>query len=280
MKSMQMKALSLAVLALAGLGVAGSAFAVCPTLTTNTGNSTPGGGGAWTSQTVRGGAFMDIPAAGGGLNSTACMLTENIGATPAANVGAFVSDTSPAAETRYRARWYFDISQLTLTAANFQTRMFNAFANTAPGTFNTDEVRVNVVGGASPVLRFQVADATQASGFKTITSAALPASATGHYYVEFDLNKGTGAGAVLGVTCNAAAAGDPGSFRYWITAEGTASSDASPTGTCSLNNGGWGGVEQANLGLFSTSANFRSGNLSKNFAVDEFDSRRQTFIGQ
>jgi len=282
MKSMQMKALSLAVLALAGLGMAGSAFAVCPTLTTNTGNSTPGGGGAWTSQTVRGGAFMDIPAAGGGLNSTGCKLTSSIGTTPAANVGAFVSDTSPASETRYRARWYFDASTLTLTAANFQAKMFNAFANTAPGTFGTDEINVRVVGGGTPVLRFAVADATQPSGFKTITSAALPVSGTGHYYVEFDLNKGAGAGAVAGVTCNTCAAGDAGCFRYWITAEGTASSDASPTGVCSLNNAGWSGVEQANLGLFTTSANFRANNnsLSKTLAVDEFDSRRQTFIGQ
>jgi hypothetical protein len=271
-----MKALSLAVLALAGLGMAGSALAVCPTLTTNTANSTPGGGGAWTNQTVRGGGFMDITTPG--LNSSSCNLVGNIGATPAPNVGAFVSDTSPASEARYRARWYFDISALTLTAANFQTKIFNAFANTAPGTFNTDEVSVRIVGGATS-LRFLVADATQPSGFKTIT-AALPVSATGHYYVEFDLNTGTGAGAVSGVTCNAANAGDPGSFRYWITAEGTSSSDGSPTGTCSLNNGGWSGVEQANLGLFTTSANFRTNNLSKNFAVDEFDSRRQTFIGQ
>jgi hypothetical protein len=280
MKSMQMKALSLAVLALAGLGMAGSALAACPTLTTNTGNSTPGGGGAWTNQTVRGGAFMDITTPG--LNTTSCNLIGNIGATPAANVGAFVSDTSPGAsggEPRYRARWYFDTSALTLTAANFQTKMFNAFANTAPGTFGTDEVNIRIIGGTAS-LRFVVADATQPSGFKTIT-AALPAAVTpGHFYVEFDLNKGTGSGAVAGVACNTCADGDPGCLRYWITAEGNSSSNGSPTGTCSLNNGGWSGVVQANLGMFTTSANFRTNNLSKNLAVDEFDSRRQTFIGQ
>jgi len=153
---------------------------------------------------------MDITTPG--LNTTSCNLVGNVGAAPAGNVGAFVSDTSPASEARYRARWYFDVSQLTLTSGNFQTRIFNAFANTAPGTFNTDEVRVSLVGGATPTLRFLVADATQPSGFKTITAPApgITGNVNGHYYVEIDLNKGTGAGAVAGATCNTCAAGDAG----------------------------------------------------------------------
>lgn len=281
MKSFRMKALSLAVLGLAGFAIAGSAFAACPTVTTNTGNSTPGGGGAWSSQSVGGGGFLDIITPG--LASTSCGLTVNIGNTPVSNVRGFVSDTSPTDEARYRARFYFDISAQTLTLSNYQTKIFNAFANTAPGTFNTDEVVISLVGGGTPVLRFKVADVTQTSGFKTITSAALPASATGHYYVEFDLNKGVGASPAVGVTCNSCASGDAGCFRYWITAEGTSSSDGSPVGTCSVSNDGWSGVTQANLGLFSTSANYRSNNLlsmGKQLMVDEFDSRRQTFIGQ
>jgi hypothetical protein len=277
MKGFGMKALSLAVVALAGFGMAGAAFGqTCPTVSNKTGNSTPGGGGAWTNQTVGGGGFLDVVT--GGLATTNCKLVVNIGATPLANVRAFVSDTSPAEESRYRARFYFDISALTLAAANYQTKIFNAFANTAPGAFNTDEVSIRLIGGTTS-LRFNVADATQPSGVKTIT-AALPVSAPGHYYVEFDLNKGTGSGAVSGVTCNTCASNDPGCFRYWITAEGTGSTDGSPTGTCSLNNGGWSGVTQSNLGLFTTTANFRTNNLSKNLGIDEFDSRRQTFIGQ
>lgn len=272
MKSFQMKALALAMLGLGGLVMAGSAAAACPTLTTNTGNSTPGGGGAWSSQTVGGGGFMNIVSPG--LNSTSCELAVNIGASPVGNVKALVSDTSPQNEPRYRARFYFDISALTLTLGNYQTEIFDAFANTAPGSFNTDEVKINIVGGATPAVRFRVADAGLASGVQIIT-VPLPASASGHYYVEFDLTSGTGSSST--VACNG---GDPGCFRYWVTAEGTASADASPTGTYSANNGGWSGVKQANLGLYSTSTNFRANNLSKNFAVDEFDSRRQTFIGQ
>jgi len=269
MKSFTMKALAVAVLGLAGIG---SAVAACPTLTTNTGNSTPGGGGAWTSQTVGGGGNMNITSPG--LNSTGCQLVVNVGASPLANVRAFVSDTSPVDEPRYRARFYFDTSALTLTLANYQTEMLNSFANTAPGSFGTDEIEVYLIGGASPALRFLVADAGQASGFKTITQT-LPASANKHYYVEFDLTKGAGSSSV--VACNG---GDAGCFRYWVTAEGTSSSEGSPSGTYSANNNGWSGVTQTNLGLFSTTANFRTNNHSLNLAVDEFDSRRQTFIGQ
>jgi hypothetical protein len=277
MKSFRMKALAVAVLGLAGVG---SAVAACPTISNHTGNATPGGGGAWTSQTVGGGGFMDIITPG--LAGTNCALAVNIGTSPVSNVKALVSDTSPQNEPRYRARFYFNISALTLTAANFQAEMFNAFANTAPGTFNTDEVKIFLIGGGSPALRFKVADATQSSGFKTITAPLPSATTPGHYYVEFDLTSGAGSGAVSGVTCNACTAGAAGCFRYWVTAEGTASSDSSPTGTCSLSNAGWSGVKQANLGLYGTTALFRANNASAaaNLVIDEFDSRRQTFIGQ
>jgi len=110
-----------------------------------------------------------------------------------------------------------------------------------------------------------------------IPSTSILSLSSGSSLVGF-LQAGTGA--VAGTTCNACAAGDAGCFRYWITAEGSSSSEGSPAGSCSLSNAGWSGVTQANLGLFTTTANFRTNNLSKNLAIDEFDSRRQTFIGQ
>jgi hypothetical protein len=163
-----------------------------------------------------------------------------------------------------------------LTLGNDQAEVFNAFANTAPGSFNTDEVEIFLIGGTSPQLRFFVADAGKASGFATISSGALPTSANGHYYVEFDLASGAGSSSTVACTGGAA-----GCFRYWIAAEGAATApvDGSPTGTYSASNAGWSGIKQANLGLFSTSSHFRTDDASKNFAVDEFDSRRQTFIG-
>jgi hypothetical protein len=269
-----MKALALAIVGIAGFAVAGSAFAQsCPTVSSTTGNATPGGGGAWSSQSVGGGGVLNI--ATPGLHGTNCQLVLNVGAAPLANVRGFVSDTSPSDEPRYRARFYFDISALTLSLGNYQTEIFNAFANTAPGTFNTDEIQVYLIGGASPALRFFVADAGQASGFKTITQT-LPAAVTaGHYYVEFDLTKG--AGSSTAVACNG---GDAGCFRYWVVAEGgTAPVDGTPTGTFSANNGGWSGVTQANLGMYGTTKNYRDNNHNANLGVDEFDSRRQTFIG-
>jgi hypothetical protein len=266
MKSFTMKALAVAVLGLAGTSLASAA--TCPS------DPAQSGGGAWSSKSVGGGGALTISSPG--LHSTSCALNVNVGSAPLANVRAFVSDTSPVNEQRYRARFYFDISALTgLTLANDQTEIFDAFSDTAPGTFNTDEIQVFLIGGASKQLRFFVADAGQASGFKTINSGALPTSASGHYYFEFDLTKGAGSSSV--VSC---AGGAAGCFRYWIAAEGgTAPADANPTGTYSASNAGWSGVTQANLGLFGTSAKFRTDNSSKPFQVDEFDSRRQTFIG-
>lgn len=277
MKSFQMKALAAAVLGLGGLVMAGSAFAAtCPTVAAgNIAVGTGGaGGGAWSGQSQGGGGTLSVVSPG--LDSTSCALNIAIGATPAANLKGYVADNSPQSESRYRARFYFDVSGLTLTSANMQTEIFNAFANTAPGTFGTDEIQIYLIGGSSnPALRFLVSDSGKPSGFATITTAALPTSASKHYYVEFDLMKGAGSSTT--VACNG---GDAGCFRYWVAAEGGSTpSDTTPTGTYSANNAGWSGIVQAQLGLYSTSTNFRNNNANKSLSVDEFDSRRQTFIG-
>jgi len=256
MKSFTLKALAVAVLGFAGVG---SAMAVCPTIAG--GNATPGGGGAWSSQSVSADTtFGNAPT---GLNGTSCAVSIKLNAGALSNSRGFVSDTHGPTDigSRYRARFYFDISALQLPLANNQTEIFNAFANTSPASAPTDMIQIFLIGGTKS-LRFLVADSSQGSFFKTIT-APLPAAASGHYYVEFDLNQGA-----------------PGSFRYWITAEGTASTDAAPTGTYAPTNSGWSGVMQANLGRYSTSANFRTNNVGTAFIIDEFDSRRQTFIGQ
>jgi hypothetical protein len=185
-----------------------------------------------------------------------------------------VIDNSAQSESRYRARFFVDISALTLSLANYSTEVFDAFANTAPGSFTTDEVKVFLIGGGSPSVRFLVADSGKSTGVATITQS-LPTSANGHYYIEFDLTKGAGSSSA--VSCSG---GDAGCFRYWVVAEGgTAPTDGSPTGTYSASNAGWSGIIQAQLGLYGTSTNFRANNANKSFTVDEFDSRRQTFIG-
>lgn len=275
MKSFQMKALAAAVLGLGGLVMAGGAFAAtCPTVAAgNIAVGTGGaGGGAWSGQAQGGGGSLSIVSPG--LHGTSCALSVAISGSPVANLQGRVIDNSAQNESRYRARFYVNISSLTLTLANYSTEVFDAFANTAPGTFGTDEVKIFVIGGSTPSLRFLVADAGKATGVSVITSP-LPTSASGTYYVEFDLTKGAGSSSA--VACNG---GDAGCFRYWIVADGgTTPTDASPTGTFSANNAGWSGIVQAQLGLYGTSSNFRTNNANKAIIVDEFDSRRQTFIG-
>jgi len=257
MKSMQMKALSLSVLALAGLGMAGSAFAACPAIPAVSG--TPGGGGAWTSQTVTSQTFGN---AATGLNGTSCALQTSMNAGAASNTKGFVTDASPNNEPHYRARFYVNTAGLTnMTLANEQFRMFSALAVTPPAGVAAEMVILNFVGGATPSFRFLVGDTATPGNYKII-SQSVP-NAGGNYRVEIDLVQGAA-----------------GSFRYWISDAATATSDGSPTGTWTPTNSGWSGVKQVNLGLFGTSTNFRANVSTQPLIVDEFDSRRSTFIGQ
>lgn len=92
----------------------------------------------------------------------------------------------------------------------------------------------------------------------------LPTSANNQYRIEFDLNQGTG----------------PDNFRYWVTDAAATTSDGSPTGTATVDTTGWSGVTGTNMGLFGTTAAFRSALSGMTISFDEFDSRRQTFIGK
>lgn len=260
MKSFKMKTLSMAVTGFAGLALAGSALAVCPT------GATVANGGAWSAQTASVDATLAIVSPG--LNGTSCALQVSLAATPASNVKGYVTDNSPQNEPRYRARFYIDLSSLTnLSTSTQQFETFDAFANTAPGVLTTDELRIYVLG--SGAIRFLVGDSSLPSGAKVI-SVPLPTSATKKYRIEFDLQTGS-----------------PGSFRYWVTDAATTTVDTGtaaaggPTGTYAPTNAGWSGVLTANLGLYSTSVGFRTqvAGPTQTYRLDEFDSRRQTFIG-
>jgi hypothetical protein len=252
----KMKVLSLALVGLCGY--AGSALAVCPTDPAQP-------IGAWTSKSVTTATWIiSTP----GLASTACKLDVAINVGAFANAKVFVTDDSPVDEPRYRARFYFNIAALTgLTLGNQQTKIFNASATTGPALTSPSEVTIGLLGGTpTNAIRMLVANATQPNKFTTVT-AVLPASASGTYYVEFDLTQGASTPA--------------NNFRYWVADAATATSDASPTGTATVDTTGWSGVTTANLGLFGTSAAFRAPPVGGQvLSVDQFDSRRQTFIGQ
>src|SRR5574338_1636236 len=104
MKSFKMKALALATLGL----FAGGAIAACPSISGTSGS--PGGGGAWSSQTVTAMAFGN---AATGLNGTSCALQISMNSGAAPNTKGYVTDTSPQNEPHYRARFYVNTTGLT-----------------------------------------------------------------------------------------------------------------------------------------------------------------------
>lgn len=247
--STKMKLLSLAILGLGGIALAGSAAAQsCP--------STPD---AWSSSNVGGNGTMTIGSPG--MNSTNCKLELTIGTLP--NTRALVTDNSPSNEPRYRARFYLDLSGAvsSLTVPNQQVLIFSSLADNGPPTVNTSELYMTLLGsGSGPAVRMYVANGTS---YKIVT-VPLPSSSNNQYRIEIDLSQGTGSN----------------NFRYWVTDAAATTNDTSPTGTESVDNTGWSGVTMTNLGLFTTSAAFRTAVSGKTIAFDEFDSRRQTFIGK
>lgn len=286
MKSFQMKALALAVLGLAGFGMTSSAFAVCPTAVTTTGTTTPGGGGAWSAQYINSDATFAIPSPG--MNGTNCELALSIGTL--SNSRVFVQDNSPNNEQRYRARFYLDLNNLVTggnwTLSNQTVVVHRVNDTTSPAQFSSDQIVVRIAGAASTrTVRFFVADANQGSGAQAIT-VPLPASANNQYRIEYDLQIGTAATSTANGCTTMPAAGN-GCFRYWVNAASDASGlDSAPTGSYTINNSGWSGAKTSFLGLSTGTLAFRSGNgtvggnAGKVIAFDEFDSRRQTFIGQ
>lgn len=293
MKSFQMKALALATLGLGGLVMAGSAFAACPdpTLNSNTGYKVPNG--PWAGEFV---TNATIASATPGLASTNCKMVVGFTATGGVvpgNARSYVSDNSAQNEPRYRARFYVDLSQLSnqFTNGSQQLTIFSAGANNFPSTAskanaNAAEVQLKLIGGAPPIFRFIVADFGQPSGYRIVSfNAPTPA---GVNRIEFDYNTGTGSTCAPGNT--------NGSFCAWVTDGAATSAENAPT-TAGLvgpnpynlsaasfdatGTNGWSGVVFANLGISGASGPLQvSAAGTQLIAFDEFDSRRQTFIGQ
>ena len=247
----KMKTLSLAVLGLVGFGATGVAMAQCPASV-----SPP-----WTQQLLLQGVVGSVT---GGYDATACRLRAalNQNGSPAAKAG--VLDQTPANETRYRAQFIVDASGITLTAANRAATVFNVIggASAPGGTGNIVQtfLRGNGTGAA---LRFLVGDTAQPSLYR-IVDVTLPNQA-GANRVEIDLTVAAGTG----------------SFRYWVTNASASTADGSPTGSVTgLANSVWTGVDQVVLGLAGASTFWRQNFTNTNFVYfDQFDSRRQTFIG-
>jgi len=246
----KMKTLSLALFGLAGFAFAGSAMAQCPASLSPPWSATNIGGGTSAASSVT-----------GGYSSTACRLQSSLGNSGAAR--AQVRDDTPANETRYRAQFIFDPVSLSGAGGTNQADIFLA---NAPAAFNglLRLVKIQYAGSGAGTKRVIFTVACNNGGTNTCSLPQdLPVQA-GPNRIEFDLTVGAG-----------------GTFRYWVTPLATVTSDGSPTNSITVTGGnaGWVGVDQAYLGLASPSAAYRTVNTGLNGFFDQFDSRRQTFIG-
>lgn len=251
------KTLSLAVLGLAGMSFAGASMAQCPSTVGQ--NQTPPG--VWSAglQTQ-----ASLTVVSPGFATTSCKLRTalNQNSSPAAKAAAV--DQTPNAEQRYRARFIVG-SAIALTQASRSALIFNAVGPTAAPGGTQNALQIFLLGnGTGKSLRFLIGDTTQPTQYRQV-DIALP-NQNGENRVEIDLTFGA----------------SNGQLRYWVTDQATATTDGAPTATVTgLANSAWGGVDQAVLGLAGASGLWRSNFTNTSFVdFDEFDSRRQTFIGQ
>jgi hypothetical protein len=265
MKSFTMKALAVAVLGMGGMSVASAV--TCPS------DPAQSGGGAWSTKSVAADASLAITSPG--LNGTNCALTLAIGAL--SNSRSFVSDSSPQNEQRYRARFYLNTAGLTnFTVSNQTINLMRVNDTTGPAQFTSDELVVKFAGGATPTIRFFASDSNSVSG-ATQLAVPLP-DALGNYRVEVDIQIGTGTtNATHG--CDAMPA-TGGCLRVWVSKASDATVEATPSASARVNNSGWSGAKTLFLGMSVGSPQYRSAHAGATLVFDEFDSRRQTFIGQ
>jgi len=194
----------------------------------------------WTAVAAIGGTATIV---GPGYAGSACHLASTI--TGDASSFATVEDDTPTAEPRYRAQFIIDPSALTGLGATDAAYIFTANSSTGP------QVSLSVVGdGASGwLVSYNVPDTT-APGGSDVGSFSLTA---GENHVEFDLD-------------------NSGHFSFWVNNN----VEASPNFTTTTFANGGATIETAFMGLAGPTPNFVHG---QPVGFDQFDSRRQTFIG-
>lgn len=235
------KVLSLALLGLAGFGFAGSALAGCPA------SPVP----PWTAVNALGGTAV---IAAGGYAGTPCRLDSAL--TGDVTSFATVEDDSPSAEPRYRVQFIIDADSLT-GGLGIVDGAYIFTATSAAG--GNPPISLSIVGDGAGTnyVSYNVPDAN-ASGGADVGSIALSA---GQNYVEFDLDNG-------------AVSGTP-HFSIWVNNN----VEGSPNFTTSTFNNNSAVVDTAFLGLAGATGSYLSSFNGTAVGFDQFDSRRQTFIG-
>jgi hypothetical protein len=254
-----MKTLLVALAGLSSFAVAGAAFADC----------VDGNLSAWSAPSF-GGGDSAVHVVAGGYDGSACKMAVNLGDNGTAH--GQVRDDSPNNETRYRAQFIFDPVNLNAANGTNQSIIFLANSNLI---YKNRLALVKMLysgsgGGTKRVFIIGACDndATQNQCQAIVT---LP-NQTGPNRIEVDLTVG---------------ANGVGALRYWVN-------DAATTGLLDASgisipltggNAGWVGVKTVFMGMSTPTLNFRSAvagngqNVDKVVFFDQFDSRRQTFIG-
>lgn len=193
------------------------------------------------------------------MGGTSCGLQVT---TSVQNSGAekhYVQDSSPSGEQRYRAAFCVDPNSVNLPSSGTYRRLklHMAQCGSGAGCSNYDIVQFKLQSDASGnySLRSFVRDLnTNTGGYKKKFDVPL---ADAPNRVEYDLDIASG------------------TFKLWVNA--TAETDAPIISFSGLNLSSWsGGVNQARLGFMDRGINVTTG---QTYYLDEFESRRQTFIG-
>lgn len=176
----------------------------------------------------------------------------------------FVADTNPNNEQRYRVRMYVDPNSASIPTSGTDRRIkfHNAQCTSgAPACQNTGVVQFkleNTAGGYN-IVGFvrdlnSSGNAQTGVGFKNKFDVPLSDAPNA---IEYDLDMAAG------------------TFKLWVDA--TSESDPLTVDLSGLDLSAWEGIHEARLGMVNTPVNIAT---SESVFVDEFESRRQTFIGQ
>ncbi len=240
------------------LAFAASAQAQCP--------ATPA---AWSSFQAMNGGVVSITTPGlpTSAGTSTCKLTTviNSGSQQPQNVRAAVRDETPQTEPRYRARFAVDLRALTGLAGNQRVKVFNAQTLTPPtgGGIGVVQMKLRGGAGANPFELQSFASCFNSAQGDNRCRFSIPLSNAVHV-IEFEWIRASSTNATDGV------------IRWWVNSN----NGNTPTGEITnLQNFGWSGIDQINMGLIRPNQNFINGQGNRQVHFDEFESRRQTFIG-
>lgn len=206
----------------------------------------------WTSQTQ---TQAQVAIVAGGMAGTACQMTSTLNAGAGSFAAATVRDTTPSNEPRYRVQFLLNVDALT-GLGSFEAAYVFSVQSPSAHLGSPFVIRASVSGGAARNLNVFTANE---GGSGNLSQTTIPLAA-GENVIEMDWQVGAG----------------NGRLDIWVNNSNSATPTQSLT---NLNNSGWGGVDAANLGLAAANNLFRNNHAGKAVAFDEFDSRRQTFIG-